>query len=216
MKKLLVLLIGFVSMNVHAQDAAVLAGTYYLEGAAEGSKSGFYLDKNQTFKFFYTQSRVDRYGSGRWETDKNTIVLNGRIAPLRVYKLYSSRRTNDNFISIRFTDDNTDLVKNIECILFTARGRQKLFTNAEGLVKFNKQEIDSVQITAPEFPDHRFTFIPNNKAQNSFEFGFEKSIYEVYFDNFVLLNVDNSLLVGKHPILRGTQHRYIKDEYTIE
>lgn len=203
---------GFAWVSVHAQDAASLSGTYFLEGATDGSKSGFYLDKNQTFKFFHTRSGVERYGSGRWDTDKNTIVLSGRTAPLRVYKLYSSRRTNDNFVTLRFTDDNSQLLKNIECILFTARGRQKLFTNAEGVVKFNKQEIDSVQITSPVFPDHRFTFIPNNKAQNSFEFGFEKSIYEVFFDNFVLLNVNSSLLVGKHPVLKGAQHRYIKDE----
>lgn len=199
----------FFSCSMFAQEAADIAGGYFLQGVKD-VKSGFQLSPNYTFKFFYTQNGIDRYGSGRWELNKNTIVFTGRLKPARIYKLYAARRVNDNFVTVTFTDDNPALVKNIECILFTARGRQKLFTNADGVVKFNKYEVDSIQIRSQIFSDHPFTFICTNKVQNNFEFGFEKPAYEVFFDNFVLLYTNN-MLVGQHPLLKGSQFRFVKE-----
>lgn len=197
--------------KLYAQDPKEISGGYFLDGVKD-VKSGFQLNPNYTFKFFFTQNGIDRYGSGRWEMEKNTIVFNGRGKPARDYKLLSARRVNDNFVTVTFTDDNPAIVKNIECILFTARGRQKLFTNAEGIVKFPKFEVDSVQIRSPLFPDHPYTFICTNKIQNNFEFGFEKWVYEVFFEDFVLLYT-NGMLIGKHPLLKGNnQFRFVKDK----
>lgn len=203
----LVLLIS-VTTGLWAQDAKELEGGYFLDGVKD-VKSGFQLSANYTFKFFLNQNGIDRYGSGRWEVDKNTIVFTGRPKPARDFKLLAARRVNDNFVTVKFTDDNPAIIKNIECNLFTARGRQKLFTNAEGIVRFNKFEVDSIQIRSLLFPDHPFTFICTNKIQNNFEFGFDKSIYEVFFDNFILLYTNN-MLVGQHPLLKGNQFRYVK------
>lgn len=197
------------SCGLLAQEAEEIAGGYFLQGVKD-VKSGFQLSSNYTFKFFSTQNGIDRYGSGRWELNKNTIVFTGRLAPARIYKLYSARRVNDNFVTVRFTDDNPAVVKNIECVLFTARGRQKLFTNADGVVKFNKYEVDSIQFRSQIFPDHSFTFICTNKIQNNFEFGFEKAAFEVFFDNFTLLYTSN-MLAGQHPLLKGNQFRFVKD-----
>ncbi|MBX3242411.1 MAG: hypothetical protein KIT80_04675 [Chitinophagaceae bacterium] len=210
MRKLYVLLFC-VSANLwaQAQDPKEISGNYYIEGITDGAKSGFYLNSNHTFNFFYSKNGIDRYGSGRWYIEKNAIVFSGRLKPARIYQLLSSRRVNDNFVTIQFTDDNPALVKNIECTLFTERGRQKLFTKDDGAVKFTKQIVDSIQIRSLVFPDHPFTFVPSNKIQNSFEFGFEKAAFEVFFDNFMLLYTNN-MLVGQHPLLRG-QFRYVKD-----
>ncbi|MBX2921283.1 MAG: hypothetical protein KF746_03750 [Chitinophagaceae bacterium] len=198
----------FITCAIHAQETKEIEGGYFLEGVKD-IKSGFQLSSNFTFKFFFTQNGIDRYGSGRWELDKNTVIFSGRLQPARSYKLLSARRVNDNFITVKFTDDNPTIVKNIECNLFTARGRQKLFTNAEGIVKFNKFEVDSIQIRSQVFPDHPFTFICTNKIQNNFEFAFEKSVYEVFFDNFILLYANN-MLAGRHPLLKGNQFRFVK------
>ncbi|MBX3253612.1 MAG: hypothetical protein KF862_05675 [Chitinophagaceae bacterium] len=197
-----------ITCSARAQEAKDIAGGYFLE-AVKDVKSGFQLSPNYTFKFFFTQNGIDRYGSGRWELDKNTIVFTGRLKPARSYKLLSARRVGDNFVTIQFTDDNPAIIKNIECILFTARGRQKLFTNADGVVRFNKFEVDSIQVRSSLFPDHPFTYICTNKIQNSFEFSFERSVYEVFFDNFVLLYANN-MLVGPHPLLKGNQFRFVK------
>lgn len=194
---------------LQAQDAKDIAGSYYLQDVND-AKSGFNINSNYSFNFFYTKNGIDRFGSGRWFVEKNTIVFSSRLKPARMYSLLSSRRANDNFVTITFVNDNPELIKNIECTMFTERGRQRLFSKADGTVKFTKQTIDSVQIRSLLFPDHPFTFIPGNKLQNSFEFALEKSIFEVFFDDFALLYVDK-ILAGRHPLLKG-QFRYIKTE----
>lgn len=205
----LVFSICFFTSPVVAQQANNLAGSYFLEGVKE-TASGFQLKPNYTFTFFFTYGGLDRYGSGRWSQEKNTIVFNSRVKPARDFKLLSARRVNDNFVTIKFTDNNPGIVRNIECILYTPRGRQKLFTGDDGVVRFPKNTVDSLQVFSPLFPDHPFTFIVTNKIQNSFEFAFEKWIAEVFFQDFTLL-LTNNMLVGQHPLLNGNQFRYVKN-----
>ena len=212
MKKTFLLLfsICFFSFPLPAQQTNDIAGSYFLEGVKE-TTSGFRLKSNYTFTFYFTNGGLDRYGSGRWTQEKKAIVFNSRMKPARDFKLLSARRVNDNFVTIKFTDNNPGIVRGIECILYTARGRQKLFTGDDGIVKFPKNEVDSIQVLSPLFPDHPFTFIVTNKIQNNFEFAFEKWISEVFFEDFTLLLTDN-MLVGQHPLLNGNRFRYVKDE----
>lgn len=211
MKRIIQLLFSFCvfASPLAAQQANDLAGSYFLKGVKE-TASGFQLKPNYTFTFFFTYGGLDRYGSGRWSQEKNTIVFNSRVKPARDFKLLSARKVNDNFVTIKFTDNNPGIVRNIECILYTPRGRQKLFTGNDGVVKFPKNTVDSLQVFSPLFPDHPFTFIVTNKIQNSFEFAFEKWIAEVFFEDFAL-TLNNNMLVGQHPLLKGNQFRYVKN-----
>lgn len=193
---------------LYAQQSNDASGSYFLQDVKDIT-SGFTLKPNFTFTFFYTKGPLTRTGSGRWTLDNNTITFNSRLQPARDFKLLSSRRVNDNFVTLTFTDDNPLYVKDIECTLFSSRGRQKKFTNEAGVVQFARQEIDSVRIISSIFPDHPFTFIPLNKIQNSFEFSFEKWISEVFFTDFTL-QYSNPHLLGRHPLLGG-QFRYTKD-----
>ena len=212
MKKIFSLLfsICLFSSLLPAQQTNDIAGSYFLEGVKE-TTSGFRLKSNYTFTFFFTYGGLDRYGSGRWTQEKKAIVFNSRMKPARDFKLLSARRVNDNFVTIKFTDNNPGIVRGIECILYTARGRQKLFTGDDGIVKFPKNEVDSIQVLSQLFPDHPFTFIVTNKIQNNFEIKIEKWISEVFFEDFTLLLTDN-MLVGQHPLLNGNRFRYVKDE----
>lgn len=187
-----------------------ITGSYFLEGVRE-TASGFQLKSNYTFTFFFTYGGLDRYGSGIWEANKNILILNSRSTPRKNFQVLSAKRVNDNFVTVKFSNDNPGLNRDIECILYTARGRQKLYSNDEGIVKFPKNVVDSIQIFSALFPDHPFTFIVTNKIENSFEFAFDKSIAEVFFEDFTLL-LTNDMLVGKHPLLNGNQFRYVKDK----
>ncbi|MFT3750916.1 MAG: hypothetical protein QM768_21560 [Agriterribacter sp.] len=197
-----------VTFSLYAQQNNEAAGSYFLQDVKETS-SGFTLKPNYTFTFFYTKGQFTRTGSGRWTLDNNIITFNSRLKPARDFKLLSSRRVNDNFVTITFADDNPLYIKDIECTLYTARGRQKKFTNAEGIVQFTRQEIDSVKIISSVFPDHPFTYIPLNKIQNNFVFEPEKWISEVFFTDFTL-QLSNPHLLGRHPLLSG-QFRYTRD-----
>lgn len=204
-----ILLILFGRLS-YAQQQEHISGSYFLDGVKD-THSGFRLKSNYTFTFFFTYGGLDRYGSGSWTREKNTIVFNSRVKPARDFKLLTSRRVNDNYVTIRFEDDNPGLTQKIEVILYTERGRQKLFTGKEGIVKFPKNVVDSIQVFPPLFPDHSFTYIVTNKIQNYFEFAFEKWIREVFFDDFPLV-FSNNMLIGSHPLLTGRQYRYVKQE----
>lgn len=195
---------------LHAQKPTdAITGSYFLDGV-KGITSGFTLKPNYTFTFFYTKGTLTRTGSGRWDAENNTVTFTSRLKPPRDFKLLSAKKVNDNFVTVIFSDDNPAYVGNIQCILYTARGRQKLFTNENGIVQFTRQEVDSIQISSPLFPDHPFTFIALNKVQNNFEFSFEKWVTEVFFEDFPL-QLSNNMLIGKHPLLPGNSFRYVKD-----
>src|SRR5690606_33698313 len=100
-----------------AQEPDDISGAYFLEGVRE-TASGFQLKPNYTFTFFFTYGGLDRYGSGRWAQEKNTVVFNSRIKPARDFRLLSARRVNDNFVTVKFTDNNSALVNGIECTLY--------------------------------------------------------------------------------------------------
>ncbi|MBS1748689.1 MAG: hypothetical protein JST63_02170 [Bacteroidetes bacterium] len=190
------------------QDSKGISGIYFLRDVKDVS-SAFNLKANYSFTFFYTIGNLTRTGSGRWSLENNSIIFSGRQQPPRPFKLFQGKKVNDNYITIQFTDENPDYIKDIQCILFTARGRQSIFTNKDGIAKFTKQEIDSIQVSSPLFPDKPYTFIPLNKIQNSFEFEFEKWIPEVFFNDFILSYAGNTLF-GKHPVIAGNSFRYVK------
>lgn len=213
MKKLALLftVLCFFSLPFYAQDQDDISGNYFLNGVKD-THSGFRLKPNYTFTFFFSYGGLDRYGSGSWtEEKKNTIVFNSRVKPARDFKLLTARKINDNFVTIQFIDDNPGLTQGIEVILYTERGRQKLFTGKDGIVKFPKNTVDSIQVFPPLFPDHPFTYIVSNKIQNHFEFAFEKWIKEVFFNDFTL-TLNNNMLIGQHPLLTGNIYRYVKEE----
>lgn len=210
MKKVFVVILAFFIAvpTLFAQQDNEAAGSYFLQDAKDVT-SGFTLKPNYTFTFFYTKGALTRTGSGRWTADKNIITFNSRLKPARDFRLLSARRVNDNFVTITFVDEKGLYIKDIECTLYTARGRQKIFTNDKGIVQFTKQEIDSVKMVSALFPDHPFTYIPLNKIQNNFEFELEKWITEVFFTDYTL-TFSNPFLIGRHPLLPG-QVRFAKD-----
>lgn len=205
----LVYVFCFVSV-LQAQETSGAHGNYFLEGVME-TASGFNLKPNYTFSFFFTYDALDRYGSGTWSQDKNIVTFNSRIKPRRDFKLLAARRTNDQFVIIKFSAENPGLINGIECILYTARGRQKLFTGNDGIVKFPKNTVDSIQIFSPLFPDHPHTHVVFNKIHNSFEFAIDNGIAEVSFQDFKLVLTRN-MLTGQHPLLNGNNFHYRKDE----
>lgn len=206
---IILLFLGLWISTITAQQANEVTGTYILDGV-ENVKSSIQLKSNYTFSFSFSHEGMDRFGTGRWIKEKNTIILTSRLQPARNYKLLSAKKVNDNYVTLKFSDTNPRIIKGIECTLFTSRGKQKLRTGDDGIVRFPKNVVDSIQVFSSFFPDHPFTYIVSNKIQNYFEFAFEKWIAEFFFTDFVLRS-SNNMLVGPNPFLRGNQFRYIKE-----
>ena len=90
---------------MHAQTTENIAGAYFLQGVME-TGSGFKLNTDSSFQFFYSYGALDRYGSGKWKVENNKVILNSKPYPGKDFKLTDSAKDNNNFITIKIDDKN--------------------------------------------------------------------------------------------------------------
>ncbi|HMH31819.1 MAG TPA: hypothetical protein VK543_02255 [Puia sp.] len=208
MKKIIIVFL--LTLTIHAANAqranSGIAGEYYLRGVME-TASGFQLNPDSSFNFFYSYGALDRFGTGRWSVQNDQIViLNSRQRPAVDFKLIESRVTADDSITIIIKDNNNALLHYVQCRIQTRTGIKELTTNQEGIARFAKEPADSLALLFILCPD-RFSSFAISDKQNYFVFGFEPWVVEVFFDHFPLLFEKNQLS-GGHPLLEGTRYRY--------
>jgi len=149
---------------MNAQTATLSpAGEYYLNGVME-TASGFKLDKNGTFQFFYAYGALDRYGSGKWTSKGDHVILNSeKKHPLDFALIRSEKRSGDS-ITIKITDANTQLLRYVYGII-AADGKvtQQSAADSEGLMTFAPQKMDSIYLIFEFCPEKQSEFaIPAN------------------------------------------------------
>lgn len=205
----ILLLIPFHTM--HAQEPTTgIAGVYYLQGVME-TASVLELKPDSSFTFFFSYGALDRFGSGKWSLQHDQIVLNSRVRPAVDFKLTSSEKKDDGFITVRISDNNEHLLRYVDCIVKTRSGEEQATTDREGIARFPKKEIDSILLLFTLCPDRYSSFPVTDKQQNDFTFRFEPWIVEIFFDQF-RLQYQKNLLTGKHPLLEGNHFTYIKEK----
>ncbi|HVZ57297.1 MAG TPA: hypothetical protein VG870_11605 [Chitinophagaceae bacterium] len=186
-------------MSIHAQQPGALAGEYYLEGVPEVA-SGFRLDPDSSFQFFFSYGVVDRYGSGRWEVRGDRIIFNTLTTHTRDFRLAdSSRRPGDQLV-VRITDPNKDLLGFMVCTVHTADTLLTVRTDAEGYARF--------RVSHPLRIDLRFLFCPERSTSfpvagalaNYYGFRPEPWLAEYYFSGYEL-HLTPGGLAGIHPLL---------------
>ncbi|RYF91726.1 MAG: hypothetical protein EOO00_07975 [Chitinophagaceae bacterium] len=80
------------SLTMTLTQAQVLAGEYYLQNVME-TGSGFKLNADSTFQFFFSQGALDRMAEGTWTSDGDSVIMQTRKRPLHDYALRSSKKT---------------------------------------------------------------------------------------------------------------------------
>src|SRR5919112_422061 len=98
-----VLLLFF--QGTSAQNKSSMQGEYFLRGVME-TASGFKLNADSTFEFFYSYGALDRYGSGKWRQVNGNIIFESRARPPQDFALIKSEKSPDNFTTTRLVDDN--------------------------------------------------------------------------------------------------------------
>src|SRR5689334_7557986 len=102
MKYLLLLFALIFGTSMRAQTSNI-AGAYYLQGVME-TGSGFKLNEDSTFQFFYSYGALDRYGSGKWKAENGKVTLNSKPFPGKDFKMTDSVKRTDNFTTIKIDD----------------------------------------------------------------------------------------------------------------
>jgi hypothetical protein len=189
-------------------DTNTLAGEYYLQGVMEMA-SGFLLEADGAFKFFFTYGALDRYGSGKWMRGNNQVIFNSTAKPGNDFAMIDSKRVTGDKIIIRVKDNNQTLVRYVYGSLKKGTKDSWVPANKDGEIIFPKQEIESISLLFEFCPERFSTFSIHDKTCNEFIFRFEPWIMEVFLNDFVL-HVDGNELFGRHPILEGKQFRYAR------
>jgi len=185
-----------------------MQGEYYLRGVME-TASGFKLNADSSFEFFYSYGALDRYGSGTWRSVGNTIFFDSRQRPAKDFALIKSEHVPGNHTTIRIIDNNEMLLRYVNVLFKTGQTQSESSADHKGIVEIPKQPIDSVGLLFRPCPDRYSTFPVANKEHNYFEFRFEPWLAEVFFEKFIL-TIENNQLTGKHPLLRGESFKYKK------
>ena len=183
-----------------------LAGEYYLRGVME-TGSGFKLDADSSFQFFYSYGALDRMGEGKWHVANGNVVFNSRPRPPLDFKLLSSKPGDEKSNTIQIVDRNTNILRYMECTVVGPGGSKVVTASNDGIAKFPPGKIDSIGLIFRWCPDRISFFKITDPKLHYFEFGIEPWIAEVFFENFILAPTKDGLY-GAHPLLNGNQYSY--------
>lgn len=195
---------------MEAQKTATVAGEYYLRGVME-TASGFKLDDDGTFQFFFSYGSLDRSGQGTWTLKDNKVILNSPKPKEQGFVLTTNKTvTSNDSINIRIIEQNPFFLPHVYAIVKSGAKQLEAISDKQGNISFPKQPVDSIVLLLEFCPDRAAVFAFTNKEDNYFEFRFHPSIMDVVFENLAL-DIDDEGLFGQHPLLVDGTYHFIKN-----
>lgn len=185
-----------------------MAGAYYLRGVMEVA-SGFKLNADSTFQFFFSYGALDRYGMGNWQQKEGKLVFNSKPQPARDFALVTSKKVPGQPTTLRIIDNNAALLPFVHAKTGPGNTGELVTADQQGIILLPRQAIDSITLLFELCPERSSTFSIADTTHNYFEFRFEPWLMEVFFNNFTL-QADKEGLYGKHPLMEGAQFHYNK------
>ncbi|MBL0339831.1 MAG: hypothetical protein IPP71_02310 [Bacteroidetes bacterium] len=185
-------------------------GIYYLEGVRE-TASGFKLDADSTFEFFFSQGALDRTGSGKWSIESDIITLNSPGKASNGFFIQKSEKTTKNKISVLVKEPNAMLLSFIYIRLKSNIETEFLKLGTDGSMELEAMDFSGIEFYFEICPERTYSFSPIHEGDNFFEFTIDPKIVDVHFEN-LLLHRDGKVLKGKHPLLRGETFDFVKSE----
>ena len=191
------------------QTQPAIAGVYYLTGQMEMA-SGFKLNTDSTFEFFFSYGALDRYGKGKWEVKDKEIILNSTSKFTKDFALLQSKTVADNdSITITIATENEMIPRNFYAQIGTEEKMIGEPTDSKGMIKFSKREFDTIKLMFEFSAERESVFTITDKTANYFEFKLLPTVWEVFFTDFHL-EYSKDELTGEHPMLERKRYSYEK------
>jgi hypothetical protein len=196
---------------MEAQKTATVSGEYYLRGVME-TASGFKLNEDSTFEFFFSYGALDRSGHGNWKLKDNRVILNSSKPNGQSFLLVNNKHEDNDLMTIKILDDNAFFLSSVYAIVKSGNKPVESLTNKTGIVTFPKQPVDSIMLLFEFAPEKTavFTFNNNNKEDNYFEFRFDPTVLDVFFED-LSLTIDEHELSGQHPLLKQGIYHFMRN-----
>jgi len=191
--------------GLYAQNCKV-CGEYLLKGVME-TASGFKLNPDSTFEFFFSSGALDRYGSGKWMVFRSTddkvdiIRFNSSPPPGPAIKTITTEKRKQKQLLLQLKDVNPVLKSYFIALAFAGKDTVVEPFNQDGIAGLDGKIYDSLQVALEFCPDNLIV-LQTSTGNNYFELSAEEWIFEYFFKNFVLI-VREEELEGKHPLMEG-------------
>lgn len=210
MKSLITIILLSISLNMHAQSPSP-SGIYYLEGVME-TASGFKLDPDSTFEFFFSQGALDRTGKGSWYQIGNMVMLKsaGKPGPGFILQKNSKEKHSKNVLVIN--EPNSMLLSFIYVRLYENDQSEFMKMGTDGRMELESDKFTKIEFLFELCPERIYSFEKTKEQGNYFEFTIDPGIMDVYFDN-IAYKIEGDYLKGKHPLLRGEEFSFLKEKH---
>jgi len=183
-------------------------GEYYLQGVME-TASGFRLNADGTFNFFFSYGAMDREGQGHWKQKGKAIIFNSEQKSGHDYSLVQSKKQSTDGITLQIDHANSHLKKMVHAIISSGNSQERSTANEEGVIVFHTAIADTITLLFEWAPEKKFIYTVKDRSHNYFEFAFEPSIMEVLFDDFIL-EITATGFTGPHPMDKEKVFQYKK------
>ena len=190
-----------------------LTGEYSLTEILEMA-SGFKFNNDNTFQFFYIYGASDRQAHGTYKTEGSRIILNGSKSAGNDFSLIQKQNNKSgNKITVKITDKNVLLLKNVVCFFMNGKDTVIAETNSEGIAVTEMTDCNQIQLIHSCFPDLPSILEVDTKEANFFEFSLNPSLAEVVFDNFIMEQDETDIDVlycGNKYLFPGEKVKFVK------
>ena len=199
MKLKSIFIIPFLILSNSFAQTNSYAGEYYLSGVME-TASGFRLNPDSTFDFFYSYGALDRGGKGNWAIQDSFVVLNSIGSAPDGFTLKNSRKVKSEGLMVIIDDPNPFFKKYVHGFVTGKEREEEQQSDHDGILRFQAGAYDSLLMMMEFSSEKVFRFPLVGKEENEFTFTFNPTILEVFFRNHKL-KIDFGGLRGKHPLL---------------
>lgn len=192
---------------MNAQDPKAVEGEYYLHGVME-TASGFKLNSDHSFEFFFSYGALDRSGKGTWERKQNKLIFNSPVPSEQPFQLVTHKSVPGAPVTIKILEDNPSFQSGVYAIIREGNSQSEDRSKA-GIITFPKQRVDSIVLLFEFCPEKTAVFAFNNRDENYFEFKLSPTIMDVDFED-VVFSLDAEGFGGQHPLLKEGDYHFRK------
>lgn len=178
-----------------------ITGEYLLQNVREMA-SGFLLEPDHRFQFFFSYGALDRQSFGTWEQKGDLVIFNSRKWSGSDFTLVNSRPAEgEEGIIVELEQPNPMLAAYLQLSLTNGSPDSWIQFRQQGHLHLPPQPFESLSIQF-EFCPERFTRIPAIPGHSHYIIRPEASLFELFLDQFKLVHTDAGL-AGRHPLLDG-------------
>jgi hypothetical protein len=178
-------------INANAMAQITVEGKYYF--SRQEMVAGFNFSANGKFEFFYSYGAVDRYATGTFSVEGDTLKLKSDKIAGNDFTITNQSKLPGGY-KLVFEHPNQLLVNNILCIFMKNGIVHREFTNNKGEVQVKLNDCDTIYVQHGLYPDILTLIKDAGNTNNRFTLSLNPSLEQVSFKGIDFKIVDENTI----------------------